>query len=61
MLSAGHPELAHGMGALAAHRFGHSLSLFSGWIGHQGFRRGRLTSPVTVSYTHLTLPTNREV
>lgn len=46
MLSTGHPELAHGMGALAAHRFGHSLSLFSGWIGHQGFRRGRLHSTV---------------
>ena len=46
MLSAGHPELAHGMGALAAHRFGHSLSLFSGWIGHQGLRSRRLPSHV---------------
>ena len=46
MFRAGHPELAHGMGAFAAHRFGHSLSLFSGWIGHQGFRRRRLPSPV---------------
>ena len=31
------------------------------WFSPAGFNRGVIRGAVTVSYTHLTLPTNREV